>query len=356
MLDRPTHSRVVVNARFIDQPITGVQRFALQICLHLKDILPSVEFVAPRAHEGTSTSPHGLPLKRIGSLSGHAWEQISLPRYLREAGSPILINLCNTAPILYRNQIVTHHDITYIRYPASFSAHFRAFYRLITPLFLRKSHSAVTVSAFSKREICSHFKIPESKVIVVPNATDAQFKPAPSNQAHSPYFLAVSSPVFHKNFDRVIAAYSKLTKQSGIELRIVGSASGVFASTRPQKLPEGVIFMGRVTDTELVSLYSNAVGFIFPSLYEGFGIPPLEAQACGCPVLAARIQPFDETLGDSACYFDPYDVDDIADCMTRVASNPLLRSELIARGTSNVLRYSWHRSAQLVAGLASRIV
>lgn len=356
MVARSNPTKVVINARFIDQPMTGVQRFALQISLHLKDLLPNVEFIAPRAPRGGSNVDHGLPLKRVGRFSGHAWEQLSLPRYLAQTDNATLINLCNTAPIFYNNKISTHHDITYIRHPESFSLKFRLLYRTISPLFLRKSKAVVTVSDFSKREICSHYGISESKITIAPNAVDSRFKPTPSSQRIRPYFLAVSSPAAHKNFDRVISAYERWDNRENVDLRIVGSASGVFASTAIDPPPKGVIFMGRVNDDDLITLYSDALGFIFPSVYEGFGIPPLEAQACGCPVIAAKIPPLNETLGSSAHYFDPYSISEIADCMTTVASDQSLRRELIERGTSNVARYSWRDSAQTIAALVAQAV
>jgi len=328
--------------------MTGVQRFALQISLHLKKMLPHVEFVAPKASPGSTDANCEIQPKRIGNLPGHAWEQISLPRYLSENGNPLLINLCNTAPAFYRNQISTHHDITYVRHPESFSRSFRLFYRIISPIFLRRSKAVVTVSSFSRKEICSHYGISESKVLIIPNAVDSRFKPSPPKEIGRPYFLAVSSPAAHKNFGSVISAYANWKGKSDIDLRIIGSASGVFAPTNSAPPTDGVIFMGRVSDDELITMYSNAIGFIFPSLYEGFGIPPLEAQACGCPVIAARIPPFDETLGSSAQYFDPRSASEISECMTNIAFDQSLRKQLIERGANNVSRYSWRESAEAI--------
>jgi len=143
--------KIIVNARFLTQKMTGVQRFATELAVRLaEEKCLDIEFVTPKniVHLNLARK---LNAKIIGSFSGHLWEQICLPFYLRVNKKPLLINLCSTAPIIYKNQIITHHDITYIRFPQSFSSKFILLYKLIIPLILRSSKKVITVSNFSKK-------------------------------------------------------------------------------------------------------------------------------------------------------------------------------------------------------------
>lgn len=341
--------RVVVNARFLSQPVTGVQRFAEEISLQLRSLDPSIIFVSPHTvlREGVADK---LGVMRVGKLEGHLWEQIELPRYLRSLRRPLLINLCSTGPVLYGNQVITHHDVTYVRHPESFSRSFRAAYGAVIPVLLRRCRALITVSEFSKREVGSHYGVPGERIVVVPNAVDARFVPGDVVPDERPFLLAVSSASQHKNFARLLEAYKLLSSKLAIDLKIVGGSAG---NLRHEQYEEAcsygrVEFLGRCTDEELIGLYRRARLFVFPSLYEGFGIPPLEAQACGCPVAASDIEATREVLGDSAVYFDPLDPIAISTAILKAVSDPILSSRLSKAGLDNVKRYSWTSSAALI--------
>lgn len=344
---------VIVNARFLTQETSGVQRFAEQICLRLRELRDDLVFVAPpdiRQH----TAARRLGVRRIGRHSGHLWEQVDLPLWLLRQGKPLLVSLCNTAPLAYRNQIATHHDITYLRHPESYSRRFVWLYRTLTPLLLKRVRYLMTVSDFSRREIARSYGFPLARIIVVKNAVSGDFTPAPAGHAPAaakPYLLAVSSVNAHKNLHRMIDAFLGLDDVPEVELRIVGGAHAAFAAHRQQTDSPRVRWLGRLSDAELIEQYRGALGFVFPSLYEGFGIPPLEAQACGCPVLASWAASIPEVLGDSAAWFDPLDSADIARGMRQLVGDAQLRAELKARGTANAARYSWANSAEKVAQL-----
>lgn len=345
---------IVINARFLTQEIRGVQRFAEQICLELGNLRDDLVFVAPhdiRLHR----SAEQLNVRRIGRHRGHLWEQLDLPLWLAKQGSPPLVSLCNTAPLAYHNQIATHHDITYVRHPDSYSRVFRAVYRSMTPLLLKRIKALITVSEFSRNEIARFYGYPARHICVIPNAVDARFQPFCAEQCprgSAPYLLAVSSPNAHKNFARMIAAFLRLEGLDEVELRIIGDSNRIFSGSLHDAAGNRRIRMlGRLTDEELVEAYQGATAFVFPSVYEGFGIPPLEAQACGCPVIAARAASIPEVLGDSALYFDPLQVTDITACMQRVLRDEALRQDLRRRGKANVKRYCWNASARQVSRL-----
>ncbi|WP_407291192.1 glycosyltransferase family 4 protein [Stutzerimonas zhaodongensis] len=345
---------IVINARFLTQEMRGVQRFAEQICLRLKDLRNDLVFVAPE-NIHLHDSAEQLQVRRIGRRRGHMWEQLDLPLWLAHNGSPPLVSLCNTAPLFYGNQIATHHDITYIRHPESYSRTFRAMYRTLTPILLARTKALITVSEFSRREIAAHYGYPADSICVVPNAVDARFQPFCAEQCpreSTPYLLAVSSPSAHKNFARMVAAFLSIEGQQDVELRIIGDSNRIFSgSLHDVAGSRRIRMLGRLTDEELVEAYQGAAAFVFPSLYEGFGIPPLEAQACGCPVIAARAASIPDVLGDSALYFDPLKVKEIAQSMQRILQDEALRQDLRQRGKENVARYCWNISANQVSRL-----
>jgi glycosyltransferase involved in cell wall biosynthesis len=342
---------IVINARFLTQELRGVQRFAEQICLALKQLRNDVVFVAPHGIQMHETAK-ALDVQCIGRHSGHVWEQVDLPLYLRRQGNPLLVSLCSTAPLLYSNQIATHHDVNYVRHPESYTRTFRLLYRTMTPIMLARIKSLLTVSAFSKGEIAQVYKYPEKKIFVVPNAVSGDFHPGSQETNKQDYLLAVSSPSAHKNFSRMIEAFLMLRGHEDLQLRIVGGASGVFNDDNLQRLASRdsrIQFLGRLSDSELIAQYQNATAFVFPSLYEGFGIPPLEAQACGCPVLAANAASIPEVLQASALYFDPLDVSHMSAAMERILTDIPLRQSLRRRGLINVARFSWEESARQVS-------
>lgn len=349
---------IYINARFLTQPVTGVQRFAIEISKYLKMKLgKQVQFISPHNIVYPELSEL-LDNKIIGKRTGHLWEQIDLPNYLKRDGKLLLLNLSNTGPIFYDNQIVTHHDIAYVRFPQSFSFSFRMLYRFIVPKMLRKSKCLITVSEFSKNEIRTYYNYPLDKIYVVNNAVNKTFKKEDPeillNSRTKPYLLAVSSSAYHKNFKRMIDAFSRLSENKDVQLIIVGAQSNKSFTSIEKSNNENVIFLGRVSDSELISLYANAIAFVFPSIYEGFGIPPLEAQSCGCPVIASNQSSIPEVLGNSVLYFDPYNVDSIIDCMSRVINDRFSREQLITLGHENALNYSWEESAMNVIQIINK--
>ncbi|MBD8476172.1 glycosyltransferase family 4 protein [Pseudomonas sp. CFBP 8770] len=343
---------IVINARFLTQELRGVQRFAEQTCLALKRQRDDLVFVTSpgvRMHETARL----LDAQVVGTRTGHLWEQLDLPRYLRSQGNPLLLSLCATAPLFYGNQIATHHDITYVRHPQSYTWQFRTAYRLMTPLLLKRLKTLITVSQFSKREIGEFYNFPAQKILVVPNAVGEEFQPGEPLQAGgSRYLLAVSSPSAHKNFSRMIQAFLQLKGFDQVQLRIVGGGGAVFSDPDLEALAKRdsrVRFLGRLSDAELIEQYQGAAAFVFPSLYEGFGIPPLEAQACGCPVLAANAASIPEVLQSSALYFDPLDVEHISRAMALALNSLTIRQHLRTLGLQNVARFSWDASARLIS-------
>lgn len=340
---------IYVNARFLAHPITGVQRYALEISKQLVKLLPKIKLLAPQKiihHEAA----RAFGVELIGDHSGHTWEQIDLPLFLKKNGSPLLVNLANTAPLLYPNKVTTLHDVAFERFPENFTRKFRLAYQLATPRILKSSRKIMTVSEFSKREICELYNTQPDKVCVIPNAVADSFRRVAS-PVRERYLLAVSSLNRQKNFHGLVEAFGQLT-QSTHKLYIVGSLNKNFADpglVRKIESDARIKLLGRVSDEDLVTLYSGADAFIFPSFYEGFGLPPLEAQACGCPVIASNTASLPEVCRDSALYCSPYDTNDIAEKIQLLISKPELAEDLKEKGFANFMRYSWESSAMQLA-------
>jgi glycosyltransferase involved in cell wall biosynthesis len=346
-----------INARFLTQPVTGVQRFAIELSLRLKQLDSSIEFVCPK-----DVMQHDifekLGAKVIGKMTGHLWEQTDLPQYLKKQGSPLLINLGNTAPLLYKNKIVTIHDMCFKVYPKTYSKSFVHLYNFITPNIIRTSKHVVTVSEFSKDEIIRYYKTDKDMISVIYNATDESFRPVyDSDLLKENYFLAVSSLNYRKNFLAIFQAFDIVAaKNKDIKLYLIGDLesksfakidiSGYLNSRR-------IKILGRVSDTELIKYYSNAEGFVYPSLYEGFGIPPLEAQSCGCPILLSNASCLPEIFEESALYCDPFSIDSIASNMLKMF-DVNIRESLKAKNKENVNRFSWNQSAITLLNLIQK--
>ena len=338
---------IYINGRFLTQNMTGVQRFAEEISLQIEYMRDDVILLVPdvKAIKKQSLLKR-FNIEEVPGLNGHLWEQITLPLYLLRRKSPLLINLGNTAPVFYSHQVVTHHDITYLKYPKSFPFSFRLLYRIISPLMIRNSKQVVTVSQFSRSEISSQYRCQEEKIKIIYNAVSDLFEPTKevtSEPDKERYLLAVSSTNYHKNFHGLIDAFSDANLD--IDLKIIGDSADVFSTLDLKRNHPRIHFVGRVNDDELVKLYQYATAFVFPSFYEGFGIPPLEAQACGCPVISSNTASMPEVLGESVLYFNPESKREIINALSLIVSDVELRAQLVEKGFKNKERFSWGESA-----------
>lgn len=337
---------VIINARFLTQKLTGVQRFAVEIAKQIKRIKPSVVFVAPAdiIHKELFTE---LGAKIIGSNKGVLWEQVDLPLFLIKSNKPLLINLCNAAPLFYNNQVITLHDVAFFVNPDWFSKKFVCYYKFLIPRISKKAKLIFTVSHFSKKEIIKYIDTEPQKIKVIYNSVSDLPGAVEHSVDYGRYILVVGSIDKRKNIANLIAAFN-LIRHKDFKLIIVGDVNAIFNNKDNESLKshDDVVFLGRVNDNELAGLYSNALMFVYPSLYEGFGIPPLEAMAYGSPTIVANIDSLQEVCGDASLYVNPLDVEDISKKISILANNNELRNELIQKGEKNITRFSWELSAR----------
>lgn len=354
---------IYVNGRFITQPLSGVQRFAIEICHALARVSsaqgrPAPLILLPDAQITEQDAPN-LPRRTVGRRHGQIWEQCELPLAARHG---VLINLGNTAPLWGRRQIVIIHDAGVFGHPESYSWKFRLWYRFLHFFLCRTRTRLVTVSEFSRAELSRYLRIPASRITVIGEGADHIARVTPDTTIlarhdlkSQRFVLAVGNLAPHKNLTRLDALARALSLR-GIPLVISGSVNNaVFNSNGTQVLPKPATYVGRVSDAELRALYDAAACFVFPSLYEGFGLPPLEAMACGCPVVTADIPVLHEVCADAALYADPTDPEDISRSVVRILDTPALAQELRAAGTMRAASFTWDRAAQALLQIAQDI-
>ncbi|MDO7137091.1 glycosyltransferase family 4 protein [Algibacter lectus] len=336
---------IIINARFLTQPITGVQRFAIEISKELVQLKYPVVFVAPSniIHKDLAKL---LNVVILPGLQGHFWEQISLPFYvLRKRG--LLVSLCNLAPLILKKQIIAIHDLSALKHPEWFSKAFNNFYRFVIPILAKRARHIITVSETSKKELIDYLKIFENKISVVHNAVfNIGTSMCPSVNKED-YILTVSSHNPRKNFERLIKAFN-LIENKKIRLIVVGNFSDNFKETNfkfEDHLNERVEFLTNIDDAELITYYQKAKLFVFPSLYEGYGIPVLEAIMCETECLVSDIPVFKEIYKDSVNYFNPKSVSSITEQINNSLNNPKTIKETLVIKKKMDLKFSWSKSA-----------
>lgn len=255
------------------------------------------------------------------------------------------------------------HDLAFEHYPQHISYFQRRYYRHFTPRFAQVSDKVLTVSEFSRQDILHHYRVPAGQVEVVYNAAGPAFVPTAFEYqvrirekyaAGEAFFLFVGALQPRKNLDNLLRAFDRFKQQTGSEVKllVVGrkawKSHGWRQAYKHMKYRLDVVFTGRVSEPELVQLYGAAVATVYVPLFEGFGLPIVEAQACGCPVIASRTSAMPEVAGDGALLVDPLDVEQISAAMVRVYLELELRRQLQQRGRDNCRRFSWDRSAAQV--------
>lgn len=346
---------VCINGRFLTQATTGVQRYALEMVRAIDRQLatrPALRdryaftLLTPRNTSRTLSLQH-IRVLSIGRLSGHAWEQLELPVL---AGQRLILNLGNTAPLRAAG-IVVIHDASVFAIPQAYSFAFRAWYRTLIPLLGRRARLILTVSAFSRSELITRAHIPPTKVRIVPEGSEHVLQ-TPADDAifgrvavqPGRYILAVGSYSPHKNLQGVLQAVARLGS-SGLPVVAAGGVNSKIFKEAPEFNRASFHATGYVTDSELRALYENAACLVYPSLYEGFGLPPLEAMTCGCPTVVARTASLPEICGDAVLYCDPRDPEDIAKQIRLLLENPARRAQLRDRGIARARHFTWERAS-----------
>lgn len=356
-----------INGRFLGQPVTGVQRYAEGIVRaldqHLAERHPlvrdlSVELLLPEGSTRELGLQH-IATRRVPGGSGQVWEQLALARAVRGG----LVSLCNTGPLRISRQIVCIHDVNTRLCPQSYSWQFRALYRLLVPALARRAARVTTVSQFSRAQIAGFGICGPDKVAVIPNGSEHALAWTPchsraSAQAASPRTVVLlGSQAPHKNIGIILGLAPRLAAL-GVRIAVVGGGNGkVFSGVEAagSTASPGVIWLGRLADAELAALLRDSLCLAFPSLTEGFGLPPLEAMAIGVPVVSSDRASLPEICAHAALYASPEDPDAWFERITRLLNDAELRRRLQQAGPLQARHFSWRRSAERYLELMAEV-
>lgn len=371
--------KIAYNGRFLSSSkITGVERVAynlLSSLLKIDDQNEYVIFAGKKKYINDFLTKKNVLYVECKQLTGnrmlkHFWEQVILPRCVKKYKCDVLFNPINTAPVFgIKKSVMFLCDVSFFINPKWFSRSFRYIYRAIIPMAAKKAAAIITISNSSRDDIVKYLNVERSKVNKIYPAIDEKFiKNKLGNEILLwqeddivPYILFAGSMDPRKNLGNLINAYIKLKKEKNIKhkLVIVGAKNTNFSKLFIEDSPvinSDIIFTGYVNDNELKSLYCNADLFIYPSYYEGFGLPPLEAMACGCPVVVSNMSSLPEVCGDAAIYIDPYDIDSIMDGMYKVLSDEKLRKTLFSKGLDRIKIFNWDRCAEKVLEIFKEVM
>ena len=366
-----------IDARFYGPLGKGLGRYTQKLIENLEKVSASDNryFIFLRQENFDEYQPKNQNFQKV--LADYRWysfsEQLNMPRILNKCNLDLVHFPHFNVPLLYRKKfIITIHDLILLHFPTTKNTTLNPIfywlkflaYKIVIQSAIRRSKKIIAVSNFTKNDILKHYAVPPEKITITYEATDANGKNGALPQDKilekygiiKPYIMYVGNAYPHKNLEALVLAYREI-KNKNLQLVLIGKedyfylrlkdlAKKTSAEGGPASDRSNVVFAGFVPDEELDFIYKNSLFYIFPSLYEGFGLPPLEAMAKGIPVAASDILCLKEILGENAFYFDASRKENISKAITEFSENKELREKLARRGFELVKKYSWERMAR----------
>ena len=356
--------------------VAGLRQYSTRLLATMADIAPANTYLLYLRHPvlpqtfaasplvGQSSLHSRVVAGRLKKLPTAVWFQTALPNALRRDQLDLLHCPDFLAPFWNFGRriptIITIHDLNVLRFPSNFTGRTYWAWRLQAQISSIRAALILTDSQASKQDIIRLLKVPAHKIRVTLAAADPGFAPSPAAEIAriktkyglEQYIFWVGSLMPQKNLERLLRAFALLKKNDSIPYKLLLGGQSAWGSQPYHSLIselglEGeVLLPGFIPSADLAPLYSGADLFIFPSLYEGFGLPPLEAMACGTPVAVSNVSSMPEVTGEAAVYFDPLNTASIAATMQRVLSDPSLSEELKNRGIARAAMFSWNKTAQ----------
>ncbi|WP_409420427.1 glycosyltransferase family 1 protein [Pseudaeromonas sp. ZJS20] len=348
---------IFINDRIIQSgKLTGVHRYLHSIM---------AEFPS-----GSFSTIH--PQFFSAGAKGHFWEQVILPRMLsHNLNEDVLWSPSNTGPItkLKCKHVVTIHDVAAIEHPEWVTKGFGLLYRHITPRLISNCDAVIAVSEYTKQRLMDLYGLNDDKVHVIHNGVDERFKYSSCDAAErsllrqkygistDKFILTLSSIEPRKNIGRLLAAWEQISSGfSDVTFVIAGVRNDkIFSDIGIDRVPENVHFTGYIDDADIVKLYQSSAGFVYAPLYEGFGLPPLEAMSCGVPVITSNTTSLPEVVGDAALMVEPTDINDISSAMSNLLNDSMLAHRLSTAGLKQAKKFSWGKCASATYNVLANI-
>lgn len=371
--------RIGLDGYPLSEPRTGVGHYTLELALALAAANPADEFqlISPMAFHGSMSEvqpPSNLSFvqAKSSSLRGHWWS-VGLPVYAKRAGLDLFHGTNFELPLWNRRRrtVLTIHDLSALRYPELHRSRLVRRARLRLPVAARLASAIITPTAAVKEEVCAKLRLKPAKVQVIAEAPRTAFRPAHHEETlevksrlgiEDEFLLFVGTLEPRKNLLTLVAALDQILRHTSWRPQlVVAGGEGwlmeeTFAFIKQSNVSEHLRLTGYLNDDELRALYSSCRAFIYPSLYEGFGLPPLEAMSCGAAVIASRIPALQETLGDNATLIDPLDVDGLASAIVDLLQNDEQRRTMAVAGLKHAEKFSWDKAARETHELYQRVI
>lgn len=349
--------RIIFDARVIEKQTHGIARFCVKLLDQLLALDLQNEYLVLTRFPWVKD--WFQPLARV------TWRTVAIPPYtlreqalipwlLRKDPFDLFFSPTYALPLaLASRSILTIHDLIHLIFPKEYGWKYRWYYRLLVRPAIARSRRVFTVSESSRRDIVTFLGGEKVRIEVIPNGLDSFWSPRPEDpeflkrhKLAAGFILFVGNYRPHKNFPRVLEAFRRLVREGTYPGKLV--VVGLTPDRVPVELTGRLVVFPFCPDSELVLLYSSAHLLMAPSLYEGFGLPVLEAMACGCPVLVSRAASLPEITGTAGLQVDPFQVEDLWSGLKQILTDPVLRQEMIRSGLDQARRYSWKATAQKV--------
>lgn len=343
---------------------TGVERYAAELIKHLAEIDRNNEYFLyfrTKPQEWFYKLPPNFKLRLIPFPK--FWTQLRLSWEMLVHPVDVLMILASALPFYHpKHTVVTVHDVAFELFPEAFTSFMRRYLIFFTRFVAKRASKIVAVSESTKHDLVRLYSCPKEKVEVIYLGRDPKFSPVRYEAAqqvldrhdlvYKKYILFVGTLQPRKNINRLIDAYIKLRKENRIEekLAIIGGKGWlwqpIMEKIEAAGLKESIVVLGYVEDCDLPAVYSGAVLLTLPALYEGFGLPPLEAMSCGTPVVVSNVSSMPEVVGDAGVLVDPLNVNSIAGGLLKVLIDPELRAKMSAEGLKQAEKFDWSRTAR----------
>ena len=348
-----TEKLVVVDADVLGRQRTGDETYVANLLAELPAAAADLRFAAVTRRP--ELVPRGVDAVQLPARSQIVRMAIGLPRLLRRL-RPRLAHFQYVIPPAYNGPaVVTVHDLSFARHPELMGPRDQLIFRTLVPRSVRRAARVLTVSEWTRRDLIEHYRIDESKVVVTPNGVDPAFAPDGRSPDGSPYALFVGA--LHARKDPVAAVAALQHLEADLRLIVVGPDKGAGANVRRAVAERGldprVELRGHVPKAELAALYRGAACVVFPSRYEGFGLPVVEAMASGTPVVATAAGAVPEVAGDAAVLVGPGDPAALADGIRRALAE---RERLVVAGLERARLFTWAETAKRTAAVYRELV